>query len=302
MSFTEDELPALEGRVIVITGANSGIGLEAAAMLASAGAHVVMACRSPARGEAALERVRAARDGARAELMRLDLADLASVRAFADALLSRHPRVDVLINNAGVMALPHGRTADGFERQIGTNHLGHFALTVRVLREGQAPPARVVTVASHAHRWGRIRFDDLHGERRYHPWLAYGQSKLANLLFMNELARRAPEVTSVACHPGYASTNLQGAASREAGSGLGARFWDWANGAFAQSARAGALPTVHAAVRDDLASGDYLGPRGPFELVGAPRKVRATRAAQDRETAARLWALSEELTGERLRE
>jgi len=296
MGFSERDIPPQDGRTIVVTGANSGIGLEAADLLSGAGATVVMACRSTDKGERAREAV-AHPD--RVEVRRLDLADLSSVRAFVDALVADHPRVDVLVNNAGVMALPYGRTVDGFERQIGTNHLGHFALTARLFRALEARPDRVVCVASQAHRWGRVRLDDLHRERGYHPWLAYGQSKLANLLFMRELGRRAPDVISAACHPGYASTNLQGAAARETDSSLGQAFWRWANGTFAQSSRDGAMCTVYAAVADDVRSGDYIGPRGPFEMAGRPHKVSMARRARDEATAARLWALSEELTGER---
>lgn len=298
MGFTENDVPPLDGRVFVVTGANSGIGLATAEALAKAGAHVVLACRSPERAAGALAAVRGTRPDARVEALRLDLADLASVRAFTDALLARHARVDVLINNAGVMALPRAHTVDGFERQIGTNHLGHFALTARLFRHAEAPPARVVTVASHAHRWGRLRFEDLHGEQSYHPWLAYGQSKLANLMFMYELGRRAPRVISAACHPGYTSTNLTGAAAAETGSALGERFWRWANGSFGQSARAGALPTLYAAVSEEVRTGDYIGPAGPFEMAGPPTKVATSRAARDEAAAARLWALSEELTKE----
>lgn len=296
MAFSESDVPDQRERVFVITGASSGIGLEAADILAARGAHVVMACRDPEKGRAALTRVR--KRGASAELMRLDLADLSSVRAFADALVGVHPQIDVLINNAGVMALPYGTTVDGFERQIGTNHLGHFALTARVFRESREPPARVVTVGSHAHRWGKMRFDDLMHERGYHPWLAYGQSKLANLLFMKELGRRASSVVSAGCHPGYASTNLQSGAARETNASIGKRFWRVTNGAFAQSARAGAMPTVYAAVADGVKSGDYIGPDGLLEMVGAPVKVSSSARANDPNAAARLWEMSEELTGE----
>ena len=296
MGFTERDIPSQQGRTFVISGANSGIGLQATDLLTSAGARVVMACRSTHKGETARATV-AHPD--RVEVRSLDLADLSSVRAFVDALVEDHPRVDVLVNNAGVMALPYGRTVDGFERQIGTNHLGHFALGARLFRALDAHPERVVTVASQAHRWGRIRLHDLHRERGYHPWLAYGQSKLANLLFMRELGRRAPGVISAACHPGYASTNLQGAAARETGSSAGKAFWRWANGTVAQSARDGALCTVYAAVGDDVQTGDYIGPRGPFEMAGPPCKVSMTRRARDDEAARALWELSEELTNER---
>ena len=300
MSWNANNIGDQSGKTIVVTGANSGIGLEAVKMLADNGAEVVMACRSLDKAEEARSQV--ASDNVR--VSQLDLADLSSVREFTDRFVSEHDRLDVLINNAGVMALPYRKTADGFEMQFGTNHLGHFALTARLFETLRATPnARVVTVSSIAHRMGTIRFDDLMGERSYRRWPAYGQSKLANLLFMKELARRLDAanlpIRSIACHPGYASTNLQTAGARMQGQAFRERFMEWANGLFAQSAHRGALPTVYAAVADDAQSGDFIGPDGLLAMTGAPNSQTPNRAARDAETARRLWDVSEELTGER---
>jgi NAD(P)-dependent dehydrogenase (short-subunit alcohol dehydrogenase family) len=273
------DMPDLTGRTVVVTGANSGIGLVAARALAGAGASVIMACRDVSKGAAVAPDT--------AEVRVLDLANLASVREFASSI---DTDVDILVNNAGVMAVPHRRTADGFEMQIGTNHLGHFALTGLLLDRLRG---RVVTVASAMHRAGRIRLDDLNWERRpYRRWSAYGQSKLANLLFTFELSRRSA-LTAVAAHPGYASTNLHSHTEslRDFVMMLGNRF-------VAQSAEMGALPTLYAATVD-VPSGSYVGPGGLFENWGHPKLVGSTRAARDPEMAAGLWDLSEELTGVR---
>ncbi|HND31774.1 MAG TPA: SDR family NAD(P)-dependent oxidoreductase, partial [Myxococcota bacterium] len=207
MGWTLEQAPSMEGKVVVVTGANSGIGWEAAWMLAKKGATVVMACRDPGRATDAKERLLQKVPGATVEMLRLDLSSLASVRAAAAELTQRHPKLYALVNNAGVMALPYRKTEDGFEMQFGTNHLGHFALTGLLLPHIEG---RVVTVSSVMHRAGRIRFEDLNGEKSYSPWPFYGQSKLANLLFMSELDRRlrkaGSSVKSVACHPGYAAT------------------------------------------------------------------------------------------------
>jgi NAD(P)-dependent dehydrogenase (short-subunit alcohol dehydrogenase family) len=300
--WTVRDLPELRGRVVVVTGANSGIGFEASLALAGVGAHVVLGCRNEALGAEALATIRERHPAASLELVRLDLADLASVRRFADLVGERHARLDVLVNNAGVMALPHRRTADGFEMQLGTNHLGHFALTGLLLERLLATEgSRVVTVSSLAHTFGAIRFDDLHGERSYHPWLAYGQAKLANLLFAYELQRRlaaARRATlSVACHPGYANTNLQMGAARMQNARIRERLWQLVNGTVAQSTAMGALPTLYAAVAPDVGGGDYIGPDGLFELFGHPVKVASNRRSRDAELAAQLWRESEALTG-----
>ena len=286
--WTAQDLPRLEGRTVVVTGANSGIGLVAARELARAGARVVLAVRDEARGRAA-----AASIAGETEVRRLDLADLASVRAFADGW---EGELDVLIDNAGVMAVPQRRTADGFEMQIGTNHLGPFALTNLLLPRIRD---RVVVVSSGAHRAGKIRLDDLNWERgRYQRWLAYGQSKLANLLFVGELQRRlaaaGSPVRAVAAHPGYAATNLQ---NRTESRVQDAVMW-LGNRVIAQSDEMGALPTLFAATQD-IPGDSYVGPDGLGEQRGHPTTVGRSRAARDTETARRLWELSEELTGVR---
>ncbi|MBA9004687.1 oxidoreductase [Thermomonospora cellulosilytica] len=291
------DIPDLTGRRAIVTGANSGLGYRTALELARHGAAVVLACRSAERGEAALARLKAEVPDATAVLGSLDLADLSSVRAFADGQAGRP--LDILVNNAGVMAVPRRTTADGFEMQFGTNHLGHYALTGLLLPALLAAPSpRVVTVSSMLARPGRIDFDDLHGERRYHRWRAYSQSKLANLLFAGELHRRASgALASMAAHPGYAATNLQLAGPRMSGDRLGERFAALGNRIFAQPDSIGALPTLYAATAPEARSGAYYGPRGPFQQRGLPTEVRTPPAANDPETARRLWEISETLTG-----
>jgi NAD(P)-dependent dehydrogenase (short-subunit alcohol dehydrogenase family) len=300
--WTAADIPDQRGRVAVVTGANSGLGLETASALAGAGAHVVLACRDEGRARTALEAIRADHHEASLDVMRLDLASLVSVRDFAKRLEDAHPRLDLLVNNAGVMAIPRRTTADGFEMQLGTNHLGHFALTgllIGPLLRGEG--SRVVQVSSTAHRAGRIRFDDLHGQRRYGRWGAYAQSKLANLLFTFELARRlraaGSSARSLASHPGYAATNLQFARLGDAR--RGERLWQWMNRLLAQDAAMGALPSLYAATAPEARSGDYIGPGGLAEAWGHPARVRASARAQDAETAERLWQVSEDLTGVR---
>jgi NAD(P)-dependent dehydrogenase (short-subunit alcohol dehydrogenase family) len=280
------DLPDQQGRTVVVTGANSGLGQATAAAFAQAGAHVVLAVRDAERGQ----RAAAGMTGS-TEVRRLDLADLASVQAFAGAW---EGSLDVLVNNAGVMAVPRGRTADGFETQLGTNHLGHFALTNLLLRH---VADRVVTVSSAAHRHGRIDLDDLNWQRRrYRKWAAYGQSKLANLLFTLELDRRlvgaGSPVRALAAHPGYAATNLQ----RRTGSVLQTSLMSVTNRLFAQSDAMGALPTLYAATQD-LPGASYVGPDGTGERRGHPTLVGRTAAASDAELAKRLWDRSADLTG-----
>lgn len=296
------DIPAQDGRTAVVTGANSGIGAVAARELARAGAQVVLACRDTAKGDAAAARIRGDAPAARIEVARLDLADLDSVRTFSAGFGDGHDGLDLLVNNAGVMALPYRQTADGFEMQLGTNHLGHFALTGLLLPSLLSrPDPRVVTVSSVAHRMGKIDFDDLQGERRYRKWGAYGQSKLANLLFTFELQRRAAAaglpLRAVAAHPGYSATNLQAAGPRMAGSRIEELANTVANRVFAQSDEMGALPTLYAATVRDLPGGAFVGPGGPLGMRGHPQIVSSNAAAQDAGTAARLWEVSEELTG-----
>jgi NAD(P)-dependent dehydrogenase (short-subunit alcohol dehydrogenase family) len=279
------DIPDQTGRTIVVTGANSGLGEVTARELAAKGAHVILACRNTAKGDAAAATMTGSR-----EVRALDLADLASVRKFADGV----DGVDVLINNAGVMAVPKRTTADGFESQIGTNHLGHFALTGLLLPQ---ITDRVVTLSSAAHRLGRIDVADLNWEnRRYRRWGAYGQSKLANLMFAYELQRRLARtdspVLSMAAHPGYAATELQ--AKTES---IQDRVMAVGNRLLAQSAEMGALPTLYAATVRDLPGGSFVGPDGFLEQGGHPKVVGSTKASRDEAVAAKLWDVSEQLTG-----
>ena len=284
--WTADRISAQAGRTVIVTGGNSGIGRAAAAVLAGRGAKVVLAVRDLARGEQA-----AANMTGEVEVRHLDLADLGSVRKFAEQW--RQP-LDVLINNAGIMAVPEDRTANGFELQFGTNHLGHFALTNLLLPQ---ITDRVVTISSGAHRMGRLDLDDLNWERRtYRPWLAYGQTKLANLLFTLELERRleadGSPVRAYAAHPGYAATNLQG----RTGNKMADRLVLAANKIIAQSDERGALPTLFAATQD-LPGAAYVGPDGRTERRGHPTLVGRSAAASDVELAKKLWTASEELSG-----
>jgi len=289
-AWTTHDIPDQSGRTVVVTGANSGIGLVAARELAAKGAHVVFACRDTTKAEAARKGVPGSH-----EVLRLDLADLDSVRAFTDAMAGR--QVDVLVNNAGIMNVPFSRTPQGFESQFGTNVLGHFALTARLFPQ---VTDRVVWLSSGVHRMGRIDLDDPNFERRtYRGWTAYGQSKLADLMLAYELQWRltgaGSRVRSVAAHPGYSATNLQGHSGT----------WQDAVGRFfnrfpaiASPPEAGALPTLYAATVPDLPGGSYVGPGGPGELQGPPRLVSSSAASHNREVAQGLWQLCERLTGE----
>ncbi|MGW0753862.1 oxidoreductase [Streptomyces sp. NPDC002587] len=294
-------IPDQSGRTAVVTGANSGIGYVTARELARRGASVVLACRSAARGRAAEVRLRSEVPGAEVEFAALDLADLASVREFATAYGQRRESLDLLVNNAGVMALPFGRTADGFETQFGVNHLGHFALTGLLLPRlrAAAPGARIVTVSSGFHALADVDLDDLDGERGYRRWIAYGRSKTANLLFTHELSRRfaaaGATLVAAAAHPGYASSNLHAGASKLEGPTLNSRVAAFGNAVVAQPASSGALPTLYAATAPGVRPDDFIGPR--FGWRGAPvRSWRAKRTFDDN-SGELLWAASEKLTG-----
>jgi NAD(P)-dependent dehydrogenase (short-subunit alcohol dehydrogenase family) len=300
--WTADQIPDLAGKTAIVTGANSGLGFEIAFELARNGAQVVLACRNLERATATAEKIQAAHPQTAVESLPLDLADLASVRAFAEKFQSSHRELHLLCNNAGVMALPLLRTADGFEMQFGTNHLGHFALTGLLIEMLlRTPGARVVTTSSTAHKIGHMNFDDLHSERRYSRFRAYGQSKLANLLFAYELQRRlaakGADAMSLASHPGYAATNLQLAAPRMSGSAWTQRATQWANDTFGQSAAMGALPSLYAATSPEARGGDYIGPSDYFESWGHPKKVQSSGRSHDAESGRRLWDVSQALTG-----
>lgn len=303
--WSAEEIPILEGRVTVITGANSGLGFETARALVRRGSQVVLACRNEAKARIAEREIgREAALGGTVSSLPLDLATLASVREFAGTFRTRFRRLDLLIHNAGVMATPEWRTAEGFEMQLGTNHLGHFALAGLLLDLLLATPgARVVTVGSSAHRIGRIAFDDLQSERSYRPWKAYGQSKLANLLYSFELQRRlrrrGTELISVAAHPGYAATQLQARGPGERKAAVMTRLVAIGNRLLAQSAAMGALPILYAATAPAVIGGDYFGPDRWLEMRGFPRRVGTTARARDEHTARRLWTVSERLTGVR---
>lgn len=312
MGWSETDIGDQNGRTVLVTGANSGLGLRTATVLAGKGARVLMACRSAERGAAALEQVRSAATGPEPELITLDLADLTSVRAAAEKIReTTGDHLDVLINNAGVMAVPRAQTAEGFERQFGTNHLGHAALTALLLpalRGAGTPevPARAVTLSSIAATRGRIDAEDPNFEhRRYNPGSSYSQSKLANQVFAMELDQRlraADEpIISVAAHPGYTATSLgsnmaAGYPNRlvslavKAGNRVGET-------AFAQGVDRGALPQLYAATAPDVEGGDYIGPDGYRQLRGAPRKVRPLRPARDELTRRRLWDVTWRMTG-----
>jgi NAD(P)-dependent dehydrogenase (short-subunit alcohol dehydrogenase family) len=287
-------IPDLSGKVAIVTGANSGIGYETARALARKQATVILACRDSEKGAATVQTITQENPAAQAKLMQLDLSDQQSVRRFAAEYAGQYDRLDILINNAGIMATPFKRTVDGFESQFATNHLGHFALTGLVLHLIlRTPRARVVTVSSGGHRFGEIDFDNLSAEKRYNPTPAYAQSKLANLLFTYELQRRfegaGVDAIAAAAHPGWTATNLQA-------------HWRMVrvlNLFLAQKPEMGALPTLYAATAPDVSGGDYFGPGGWGELRGYPARVRSSERSKDPLVAARLWNVSEELTGVR---
>jgi NAD(P)-dependent dehydrogenase (short-subunit alcohol dehydrogenase family) len=300
--WIEENVPSLTGRVAIVTGANSGLGLETARVLARKGAQVVLAARSEAKGAAAATEVLVGAPGASLTVMPLDLANLQSIRRFAEAFLATYDRLHILVNNAGVMAVPYRKTADGFEMQFGVNHLGHFALTgLLAPLMLKTPAARVVTVSSSAHLSGRMRFDDLNSERSYSKWGAYGQSKLANLLFAYELQRRlaaaGSSAISAAAHPGFANTSLQLVGPQMEGSQFRIKLMSAVNRLMAQSAAMGALPQIYAATSPEVRGGDFIGPDGFMEQRGFPVKVKSSARSRDVAAASRLWVLSEQLTG-----
>ncbi len=305
--WTAAQIPPQHGKLAYITGANSGIGFHAALELARAGATVILACRDQAKAEAARQRILAAVPAAQIEIAILDLASLVSVRAAAKSFLATNRRLDLLIDNAGIMALPQRRvTPDGFELQLGTNHFGHFALTGLLLpaslQAGQPKPARIITVSSIAHRGATMDFANLQWEHDYKPWPAYRRTKLANLLFGFELQRRlertqAPAI-SIVVHPGVSATNLF-AAGPGSGGGMQAKIAPLVIRLFAQSDAQGALPSLYAATASQVQGGHFYGPNGFREMRGYPVEVRAEAQAYNEALAARLWQVSEQLTGVR---
>ena len=302
--WTAERMGSFDGKTVIVTGANSGLGYETAKAFATHGASVVLACRSVERGVEAGERIREKAPETSLTVIELDLADLSSVGRFAADFADTHDELHVLCNNAGVMGVPRSETVDGFETQFGVNHLGHFALTGTLLEylhetDGES---RVVTQSSDLHESGKIDFDDLQGEDSYDEWEAYGQSKLANVLFGYELHRRlrgvgVDDVTSVACHPGYTDTTLQHRGPEQSGETL--RLWGMklANAVIAQDAATGALPMLYGATEPGLSGGEYIGPGGFQNMRGHPEEQRSSERSYDEETAAHLWDVSEELTG-----
>jgi NAD(P)-dependent dehydrogenase (short-subunit alcohol dehydrogenase family) len=313
--WTADEMPRLDGKTVVVTGANSGLGFEGTRAFAARGATVVMACRSVERADDAADeirsRVRGGLDGD-LDVRECDLASLESVAAFAEGLSDDYDAVDVLCNNAGVMAIPRSETEDGFETQFGVNHLGHFALTGRLFDlldagDGIGGDARVVTQSSGAHEQGEMDFADLNWEESYGKWKAYGRSKLSNLLFAYELQRRldaagddtddaAPNVRSVACHPGYTDTNLQMRTAEESGNPLMKIGMKAANAVLGQDAETGVEPMLYAATAD-VDGGAYVEPGGLMNMRGHPTVGRSNDASYDREDARKLWEYSTDATG-----
>lgn len=291
MKWSIEQIPSLKGKNIVITGANSGIGFEAAKVFAAKGGNVILACRNTDKGQSALNAIKEATPDANLTRLPLDLASLDSVTAFSQQVAQTWDHLDILVNNAGVMAPPLSRTAEGFEMQFGTNHLGHFALTGKLLPLlEKSDDARIVVVSSLAHRFGRINFSDLNSEKRYLRWPAYAQSKLANLMFAKELQRRLQKqgssVVTCAAHPGYSSTELQ---RYVPGNSL-------FNSLLSQTQAQGCLPTLYAATAPDIKGGEYIGPDGFFEVKGNPKRAYSTKRSNDVDTADRLWQVSEKLT------
>jgi len=304
--WTAADMPRLDGKTIVVTGANSGLGFEGTREFARKGARVVMACRNVERGADAADDLRATTTADLAlDVRECDLASLASVREFADELAADYDAIDVLCNNAGVMAIPRSETEDGFETQLGVNHLGHFALTGRLYplltaADGIDGQARVVTQSSGAHETGEMDFSDLNWEESYGKWKAYGRSKLANLLFAYELQRRVegdaePDLRSVACHPGYTDTNLQIRTGEASGNPLMKVGMRVANAVLGQDPATGAEPMLYAATAD-VSGGAYVEPGGLMNMRGHPTVGRSNDASYDRADARRLWEYSTDAT------
>ena len=300
-SWSAVDIGDLTGKIALVTGANSGIGFETARQLAIHGAHVVLACRNADKARQTVDVLEKELDRWSLEVLPLDLSDQYSVHHAAETFLSTHAHLDLLINNAGVMGTPYRQTADGFELQMATNHLGHFALTGLLYdRLVTTPRSRVVTVSSLMHRLGQVPFDDVAGTTVRNTWLNYGTSKLANLLFTAELSRRlaaAGESTiAVAAHPGWTRSNLAGTGAAVGHGKFRARLGGALGHRFGQSPLVGALPTLYAATVPGVASGSYFGPGHLFELLGSPVPVKPNKRARNQEDAARLWEISEHLT------
>lgn len=294
-------VPDLKGKRIIVTGANSGLGFELSRIFAGEGARLTMACRDLTKGEEALRKIKDIFQDSDIEVAVLDLANLSSVQSFIESFTKKNTKLDILCNNAGVMAIPELRTKDGFEMQFGTNHLGHFALTLDLLPLlNESESARIVNTSSMAAKMGKIDFSNLNGEKKYNKWRAYGQSKLANLLFTYELQKRleqsSSKVTVYSSHPGYSSTNLMAKGPEMNGSSMQVKLVQVANFLLATKAELGVLPIVYASVSPDARPGAFYGP-GIFGFWGFPAENKIPDKGKDQDTAARLWDVSEELTG-----
>lgn len=300
--WTTANIPDQSGRIVIVTGANSGLGYETSLALARKNATVIMACRNMEKGQKAHDDILKLEPGAKLDLMQLDLASQESVKSFAAAFLSKYNRLDLLINNAGVMAIPRRETPEGFEIQFGTNHLGHFTLTSLLIETIlKTPKSRIVNISSTAHAMGTMTFDDLQRKKNYERWAVYGQSKLANLLFTFELQRRlmavGSETIAVAAHPGYSATNLQHVTANASDTLIDRLMISIGNGVIAQSQEIGVLSQLMAATAPDVKGGEFYGPDGFMQMRGYPSVVKARDKAYNAVDAARLWEVSVELTG-----
>jgi len=299
--WTVDDISQQDEKIVIVTGANSGLGYNTTRALALKGAKVIMACRNLEKGEKARQLIVNEGVAVEPEVWQLDLASLESVKQFASKYAAEHKKLDLLFNNAGLMAIPYNKTEDGFEMQFGVNHLGHFALTARLWPiMSKTEGSRVIQVASLAHYFGKVRFEDIHWEKAYKKWGAYGMSKLANLLFVHELARRVTEtgsgVTVAAAHPGWAETELQAKSARMEGKELGAKAMGLINKVLAQSGEMGALPSLYAATTDGVEQGSYFGPGGLMKMQGWPVLDSPSKKLVNNEVSGRLWEVSEALT------
>jgi NAD(P)-dependent dehydrogenase (short-subunit alcohol dehydrogenase family) len=303
-TWSTADIGDLTGRVALVTGANSGIGYETTRSLAEHGAHVILACRDDEKARRARDKLESDLERSSLELLHLNLADLVSVRRAADEVLAEHARLDILVNNAGVMGTPYRQTADGFELQMATNHLGHFALTGLLLdRIVTTARSRIVTVSSHLHRMGQLRLDDVAGTTFHSTWVSYGTSKLANLLFVAELSRRLQAAglptLAVAAHPGWTRSNLAASGAALGNSRVRRKLGRVAGSVLGQSAAGGALPVLCAATSSAVGPGQFIGPAHLFGFYGPPKVARPSRRARDTEAAVALWEASEELTAVR---
>lgn len=300
MNWTAEQIPNLEDKTVIVTGANSGLGFEGAKKFAEKNAEVIMACRTLEKAESARRRIEGELEDPDLKLMKLDLADLETVKEFAEKFKENHDSLDILCNNAGLMAIPRRETVDGFEMQLGVNHLGHFALTGRLIDLIIESEGRIVNQSSMAHEGSEIDFDDLMSEETYSKWGAYGQSKLANLLFTYELDRKLEEidadVEAVGCHPGVSDTNLFRKGPEMTNSKIKEKIGGVFSHIIGQSSEKGSLPMVYAAT-EDLEGGEYIGPDGFRSMRGLPEKQESSEASHNKESQEKLWYKSEELTG-----